>query len=107
MESFVCPNCGKTIEEFRKSGLLGCAKCYEVFRSEVLSAVKKIQGRTRHTGRSPAPDAEKNYVLVIEQDMLYESLAQALREGRYADADRMQERLKEIGKKLHPKEDVT
>lgn len=106
-DEFTCPNCGKTLEEFRRSGLLGCAQCYGVFRTEVLAAVKKVQGRTLHTGRAPAPDAKKKYVLVIEQDMLYESLAQALREGRYAEADRMQERLKEISRELHPEEDVT
>ena len=102
-----CPNCGTTLEDFRRSGLLGCAECYSVFREEILSAVRHVQGKIRHTGKTPAAEAANKYALVIEQDQLYESLAQAFRDGRYPDAEKMQRRLKEIARVLHPEEDLT
>ena len=33
--SLSCPDCGMTLEEFRKKGRLGCAKDYEVFSSHI------------------------------------------------------------------------
>ncbi len=102
-----CPKCGTTLADFRRTGLLGCAKCYVVFRSEVLAAVRQVQGRTRHTGKQPTPEAKNKYALVIEQDRLYEGLAHALREGRYTDAEKIKRRLDEIASILHPREDIT
>ena len=103
----ICPNCGTTLDDFHRSGLLGCATCYTVFRAEVLSAVRYVQGRPCHLGKKPETQAGSKYQLVIEQDQLYESLAQAYRDGRFADAEKMQQRLNEIAKLLHPKEDIT
>lgn len=102
-----CPNCGTTLADFRRTGLLGCAKCYSVFQSEVLAAVRRVQGRIRHTGKVPTAEARNKYALVIEQDRLYEGLALALREGRYADAEKIKHRLDEIALILHPREDLT
>ena len=101
-----CPNCGASLADFRRTGLFGCAQCYTVFREEVRSAVKKVQGRSRHTGNAPAPEAESKYDLLIEQDILLESLSRALSGGNHQDADRLQSRLEEIAGVLHP-EDVT
>ena len=102
-----CPNCGTTLADFRRTGLLGCAECYSAFRTEVLAAVRQVQGRMRHTGKVPTAEASNKYALVIEQDQLYEGLAHALRDGRYADADKIKLRLEEIALILHPKEDLT
>ena len=49
-----CPSCGATLEEFRKTGLLGCAECYSAFREALIPTVQVIQGRLRHTGKDPA-----------------------------------------------------
>ena len=49
-----CPSCGATLAQFRKTGLLGCADCYSVFREELIPTVQFIQGRLRHTGKDPA-----------------------------------------------------
>lgn len=101
-----CPDCGMTIGDFHRTGLFGCASCYKVFREEVRETVKRVQGRTRHTGNAPAPEAENKYVLLIEQDMLLESLSRALAEGKLRDADKFQHRLEEIKRLLHPEEPV-
>lgn len=56
-----CPVCGATLEEFRRTGLLGCADCYSAFREALIPTVQVIQGRVRHTGKDPvrALDDEK------------------------------------------------
>lgn len=104
MEKKACKNCGMTAEEFHRTGLLGCAECYSIFREEAMAAAKRVQGRLVHTGKVPEAGAGKKYLWVVEQDRLNESLAQATREGREEDAKRIEKRLSEIAKRL--KEDV-
>ena len=100
----VCPNCGTSLEDFKRTGLLGCGECYFVFREEILPAIQRIQGSVTHDGKSPVGEAEKNYSLHIEQELLRESVERALREGRFKEADEMKRRLKETYSALHPEE---
>lgn len=48
-----CPGCGITFEQFRKSGKLGCALCYETFERIIDKNLKNIQGANRHNGKKP------------------------------------------------------
>ena len=53
-----CPSCGTTYEAFRKTGLLGCADCYETFSDRMEQIFARVQASGRHTGRvynGPAP----------------------------------------------------
>ena len=52
-DNVTCPSCGITYADFQKSGLLGCAEDYTVFRSSLNTVLKKVQGRTKHTGKYP------------------------------------------------------
>lgn len=46
-----CPTCGTTYEAFRKTGLLGCADCYETFSDRMEQIFARVQASGRHTGR--------------------------------------------------------
>lgn len=48
-----CPDCGMTLEEFRKKGRLGCAKDYEVFKAPILEILERVHGARSHVGRMP------------------------------------------------------
>lgn len=96
----ICPNCGMTEEEFRRKGLLGCAKCYKVFREEIMKTVKKVQGRTSQACKRPSVDAGDKSGLHLEQERLKESLAKANHDGRTAEVDEIKRRLSEIDRKL-------
>jgi len=48
-----CSFCGMTIEEFNKTGLLGCAKCYDVFSDSIQTMLKRIHGNVKHHGKIP------------------------------------------------------
>ncbi len=49
----VCKNCGTTLDEFSKTGKLGCANCYSVFRQSVIPLLKGIHMNTEHKGKMP------------------------------------------------------
>ncbi len=48
-----CASCGMTYEEFRKTGRLGCAKCYEAFGEQLKNTLKSVHGHTHHVGKVP------------------------------------------------------
>lgn len=50
-----CPDCGTTFEEFRKTGLLGCANCYELFQEQLSPLLQRAHdGATHHVGKIPS-----------------------------------------------------
>ena len=46
-----CPTCELTSAEFQKSGLLGCADCYEVFKPFLLEALPSLHKGVNHVGK--------------------------------------------------------
>ena len=40
-----CPVCGTTYNDYERTGLLGCASCYDVFKEELLPAIDRIHGK--------------------------------------------------------------
>lgn len=49
-----CPQCGFTQADFKKSGRLGCAACYETFAEGLEGLLKTMHSGTRHVGKAPA-----------------------------------------------------
>ena len=54
-----CPECGYTIDRFNETSLLGCEKCYDTFKEELLPVIKNIQGTTQASaGNAPVKEQE-------------------------------------------------
>lgn len=49
-----CPACGMPQTTFRKTGRLGCAKCYVTFGEGLDNLLKAMHKDIRHTGKVPA-----------------------------------------------------
>lgn len=58
VEQKKCPLCSMTSRELASSGRAGCAKCYEVFDSELDRIVNGIHGGAKHKAASPKKSAE-------------------------------------------------
>ncbi|MBN8246687.1 MAG: UvrB/UvrC motif-containing protein [Verrucomicrobia bacterium] len=48
-----CPNCGFTQADFKKTGRLGCARCYEVFAEGLGALLQGMHKGTQHRGKVP------------------------------------------------------
>ena len=48
-----CGGCGLTVDEFNKTGMLGCVKCYETFGDSIQTMLKRIHGNVKHHGKIP------------------------------------------------------
>ncbi len=50
-----CPGCDTTLNEFEKTGLLGCHQCYQTFEKELAILLRRIHGSSKHIGSRPRP----------------------------------------------------
>ncbi|MDE6356436.1 MAG: hypothetical protein K2L67_04245 [Clostridia bacterium] len=94
-----CPVCGTTFYDYEQTGLLGCASCYDVFKSRLLPVINRIHGKTEHVGKVGSNNDELG--LHHRLKALQGQLEKALREKRFNDADELNRRIYEISKKLY------
>lgn len=80
----VCRRCKTTLSSFFATGMLGCPECYKEFEREIIPALKKIQGRTFHAGKTPKTSAIDRELL-SEYERLLKEKEQATIEGRFDD----------------------
>jgi len=51
-----CPGCGTTWADFRETGRLGCARCYDHFSALLRPLVPRVHaGAYAHRGKAPPP----------------------------------------------------
>ena len=53
-----CTRCGMGYDQFRRTGMLGCAQCYQDFRKQLTPVLQRIHGRLQHEGHIPASAGE-------------------------------------------------
>ena len=45
-----CQSCGATLKDFRESGRLGCAQCYDAFTPHLRDLLRRLHGSSQHVG---------------------------------------------------------
>jgi protein arginine kinase activator len=50
-----CPFCGLRLEEFKKTGRLGCSHCYVTFEGNLKTLLRRLHGGTQHVGKVYLP----------------------------------------------------
>jgi protein arginine kinase activator len=50
-----CPSCGLTLADFKRTGRLGCARCYATFETSLRGLLRKLHGGTQHSGKVYLP----------------------------------------------------
>ncbi len=67
-----CANCKTSLNEFYRTGMLGCPDCYKNFRQEIDLTLKKIQGAIYHSGKEPKVSGVDRDLMREYQDLLKE-----------------------------------
>lgn len=88
-----CPVCGETYAEFQKSGMLGCAQCYQAFRQQLTPLIARVQGRAQHAGRRP-PVSEEEQARLTQMEALRRQMEQAVAEENFEEAARLRDELR-------------
>lgn len=50
-----CGFCGLRLEDFKKSGRMGCSHCYVAFESHLRGLMRRLHGGTQHVGKLYLP----------------------------------------------------
>ena len=92
----ICPGCGATLDDFRATGRLGCATCWDTFAGALVPLVRRLHGSTHHAGvayRSPgaAPAGP-----AAERTRLAEQLDMAIATENFELAAEIRDRLKQV-----------
>ena len=67
--TLTCSGCGKSFEEFRKSGLFGCAGCYEVFEPHLERLFRRVQGVSDHAGAETERRPSREELSDLEREL--------------------------------------
>lgn len=94
----LCPACGMPFSEFKRTGLLGCPSCYDVFREELMPYVAKIQGKMKHVGKSGGVNTAEHDVR-LELVRLQKTMEEAMASGNYAVAENINRQMNIIRKR--------
>ncbi|HMA19860.1 MAG TPA: UvrB/UvrC motif-containing protein [Gemmatimonadaceae bacterium] len=52
-----CAFCSATFRDFRSTGRLGCAHCYDAFEKSMRDLLRRVHGSSQHVGRRYEPPA--------------------------------------------------
>ncbi len=95
----VCPICGMSQADFKKTGRLGCAACWETFEAGLNSLLKAMHKGDHHVGKVPGKAA---HTLVIQHQIkgLSAQLAAAVRAEKYETAAGLRDEIRQLESQL-------
>jgi protein arginine kinase activator len=90
-----CPECGITLEDFQRTGRLGCAHDYEHMEVALRPLLEKIHGATQHVGRLPLRIGER-----VDAEQLLQALERELDEvvarEQYERAAELRDKIRQL-----------
>lgn len=90
-----CPNCGMTHAQFRETGLLGCAGCYQAFEEQLTPVMNRAHGAAQHVGRTPS-NVGTDIGQKISIYTLKQQLQKAIAEEEYEQAAVLRDKIREL-----------
>lgn len=95
----VCPTCGFTQADFKKTGRLGCAKCYEVFADGLEQLLKGMHRGTQHKGKVP-PAVQRTVEAEAQLSRLEGDLKAAVAREDFEHAAQLRDEIKRARKSV-------
>lgn len=101
-----CDRCGASYEEIARSGKIGCARCYVLFKDQMAPLIQRIHGSAMHKGKKPGGYAlritenKKNQIMPIKETKLQEKqrlLKEAIEHQEFETAAKLRDEIKEMG----------
>ena len=96
-----CEYCGSSYPEIAKTGMVGCAHCYELFADRLYPSIRRMHGNTTHCGKN-SPTAKREKLKDAEEtagdklSRLKAELDKAVKEQNYEHAAELRDKIKEM-----------
>ena len=94
-EQLSCPSCGYETADFRRSGRLGCATCYEVFESQIRPVLEDMHAGTAHNGKVPELAMERQ-CSQLKLRKLKDALTRAIADEAYEQAATIRDEIRAL-----------
>ena len=95
-----CKTCGSTYTDFRNTGKLGCADCYETFNDELDNVLKRLHGSNRHVvGDRKKEACEKKITPEDKINKLKLELKECIQKEEYEKAAKLRDEIKKLESK--------
>lgn len=88
-----CDCCGATFSQIASSGKVGCSKCYEKFRNQLIPYLKRVHGSVNHIGKK----LSNEQLIVTPTDKvsdLRKKLAELVKNEKYEEAAVVRDEIK-------------
>jgi protein arginine kinase activator len=91
-----CQFCSGTLADFRATGRLGCAHCYDAFESSLRDLLRRVHGNSRHIGRRYVPPLPSELPHVSSATELRDRLKRAVEAEQFELAADIRDKLRGI-----------
>lgn len=98
-DAMVCGYCGTSYADFRKTGRLGCSKCYDEFKRPLESLLLKVNGNLQHAGRMPG-GLKSEVKIKLDIDRLKQDLVKAIAGEEYEQAAQIRDNIRALSAQL-------
>ncbi|HSI84484.1 MAG: UvrB/UvrC motif-containing protein [Candidatus Methylacidiphilales bacterium] len=98
-QELVCPVCGFTQPDFKKTARLGCSQCYQTFGSGLEVILKDMHKGTTHKGKVPGRFARAQIMASKLKD-LQDELSLAVQEENYEQAASLRDQILQLESEL-------
>ena len=88
-----CPRCGTSWQTIAHRGTVGCSDCYAAFREELAVSIRRMHGNTKHVGRAPAKQRERQEK-ETRMAALRAALKSAIAEENFEEAARLRDEIR-------------
>jgi len=95
----ICSECGKTLDDLKKSGRAGCSSCYSEFNKYIAAFLKKAAGSSEHRGKSPLRVSIISR-RIRQMDNLQVKLHKAVKNENFEHAAYLRDRIKLMERQL-------
>ena len=89
-----CHFCGATARDFRQSGRVGCARCYNAFERSLRELLRRLHGNAKHTGRKYVAPTAAVLEAAGTVGQLREQLRRAIAAEQFELAAELRDRLR-------------
>ncbi len=94
-----CSRCGMPFSQFQRTGMLGCAQCYQDFRKQLAPVLQRIHGRLQHEGHIPAT-AGDGLKLRRQIEQKRREMQSAIEQEEFERAAALRDELRELQSQL-------
>jgi protein arginine kinase activator len=89
-----CTFCSSTFRDFRTTGRLGCAHCYEAFEKSMRDLLRRVHGNSRHIGKRYEPPSSTKLPEAGTVNELRDRLRRAIQSEQFEVAADIRDKLR-------------